>query len=90
MRPLFYHCNEKKAFTEKTEYLLGRDVLVCPVLNQGETKRKCFLPKDTWIHIFTKKEYGGGIFEIDCPIGKPAVFVRKGSEWENLFLNLAE
>ncbi len=79
IRPLFYHYDEEKAFTEKTEYLLGRDLLVAPVLTQGASGRKVYLPDDRWVHLFSGKEYGGGEFEIDAPIGKPPVFIRKES-----------
>jgi len=80
-----------KAYDEKTEYLLGSDVLVAPVYVEngknakGNLGRKVYLPKDNWIHVFSGKEFGSGEFEIDSPIGKPPVFVKKGSKWEKLF-----
>ena len=77
MRPLFYHYDEEAAYTEKTEYLLGRDILVAPVLCEGAKSRKVWLPEDEWVHLFTRKEYGGGSFEIEAPVGTPPVFVRK-------------
>ena len=52
MRPLFYHYDEKPAYTEKTEYLLGRDLLVAPVYEEGTKKRQVYLPKDVWVHLF--------------------------------------
>ena len=79
MRPLFYHYGEAPAFTEKTEYLLGRDVLVAPVLKQGANSRSVWLPQDSWVHLFSGKEYTGGTFEIEAPMGQPPVFVRKDS-----------
>ena len=80
MRPLFYHYDEEALYTEKTEYLLGRDILVAPVLQEGAVSRNCLLPKDRWVHLFTGEEYGGGSVEIQAPLGKPPVFVRKDSE----------
>lgn len=80
MRPLFYHYGEEEAFTESSEYLLGRDILVAPVLKEGETGRDCYLPKDNWIHLFTGKEYQGGKIHIAAPIGQPPIFIRKGSK----------
>ena len=77
MRPLFYHYDEKEAYTEKTEYLLGRDILVAPVLKEKALSREVFLPEDNWVHLFSGLEYGGGRYEIKAKIGEPPVFVRK-------------
>ena len=87
MRPLFYHYDEKDAYTEKTEYLLGRDILVAPVLKEKAVSRDVYLPDDTWIHLFTKKEYKGGRYKVEGKIGMPPVFVRKNAE---LFEKLIE
>lgn len=81
MRPLFYHYEEAPAYTEGTEYLLGRDLLVAPVLEKGAVSREVWLPDDRWVHLFTKEEYGGGDFRIEAPIGTPPVFLRKSSTW---------
>ena len=88
MRPLFYHYDEKKAYTEKTEYLLGRDILVAPVIKEGVVSRIVYLPQDDWIHVFSEKEYAGGIFDIQAPMGQPPVFVRKDSSWKDEILKL--
>lgn len=79
MRPLFYHYDEQRAYEEMTEYLLGRDILVAPILEEGKTKRNVYLPKDHWVHLFSGLEYPGGEISIDAPIGQPPVFIRKHS-----------
>lgn len=76
MRPVFYHYDEEWAYKEKTEYLLGRDVLVAPVLKQGARKRTVTLPRDRWIDVWSGKETDGGRIRCDAPIGRPPVFVR--------------
>ena len=88
IRPLFYHYDEEKAYTEKTEYLLGRDILVAPVIKEGVVSRNVYLPDDQWIHVFSKKSFRGGNFDIDAPIGQPPVFVRKDSPWLDTILEL--
>jgi len=80
MRPLFYHYDELRAYTESTEYLLGRDILVAPVIREGASSRVVWLPDDEWVHLFTKEEYRGGSVDVEAPVGKPPVFVRKGAE----------
>ena len=79
MRPLFYHYDEIKAYEEKTEYLLGKDMLVAPIYMEGDVQRSVYLPKDEWVHLFTGKEYKGGTVTLEAPIGQPLVFVRKNS-----------
>ena len=84
MRPLFYHYDEDKAYSVYDEYLLGRDMLVAPVLKQGVNERVLWLPDDEWIHVFTGKSFNGGTYRIDAPVGMPPVFVRKNSEYTNI------
>ena len=79
MRPVFYHYDEPEAYKESTEYLLGRDILVAPVLKEGAVSRTVYLPKDNWVNIFTGQQYYGGTVEVKAPIGQPPVFVRKDS-----------
>lgn len=90
MRPVFYHYDEEWAYSEKTEYLLGRDLLVAPVYREGEVKKVCHLPNDSWIHLFSGMEYQGGEVEILAPIGEPPVFIRKNSSYAGELLKLAE
>ena len=79
MRPIFYHYDEPWAYSETTEYLLGRDILVAPVLKAGAKGRNVTLPDDTWVHLFTGEEYKKGSVYVDAEIGQPPVFVRKES-----------
>ena len=90
MRPLFYHYDEPRAYTEKTEYLLGRDILVAPVIEEKATTRSCWLPADSWVHLHSGTEYGGGEVTVEAPIGAVPVFVRKGSPWYALAMSLAQ
>ena len=80
VRPLFFHYDEKEAYSEAYEYLLGRDILVAPVLKQGAIAREVYLPDDNWIHLWSGKEYVGGHHTVSAPIGEIPVFVRKGAE----------
>lgn len=90
MRPLFYHYDEAEAYTEKTEYLLGRDLLVAPVYEEGAKSRTVYLPSDGWVNIFDGKEYAGGHMIVEAPIGKPPVFVRKDSKDYEALMQVAQ
>lgn len=90
MRPLFYHYDEAEAYTEKTEYLLGRDLLVAPVYEEGAKSRTIYMPSDGWVNIFDGKEYAGGHMIVEAPIGKPPVFVRKDSKDYEALMQVAQ
>lgn len=90
IRPVFYHYDEPEAYLINDEYLLGRDVLVCPVLTEKAETRNVYLPEDTWTELFTGKEYTGGKYTVKAPIGRPPVFIRKqGKRYEEL-MDIAE
>ncbi len=88
VRPLFFYYDEEPAYTEAYEYLLGRDILVCPVLRPGATDRQVYLPKDEWIHLWTGKEYQGGTVTVPAALGEIPVFIRKESSFKDAFLEL--
>ncbi len=81
IKPLFFNYDEKQAYTEKTEYLLGDDILVAPVIREGATAREVYLPEDEWVNIFDGSKYVGGIHKVEAPIGKPSVFIKRSSKW---------
>lgn len=88
MRPIFMYYDEEEAYDEKYQYMLGRDLLVAPVCEEGKTDWEIYLPKDKWIHLWTGEEYPGGKITIDAPLGYPPVFYRKSSQYEELFRNI--
>lgn len=80
--------DEERAYTEKYQYMLGRDLLVAPVCDEGKSHWKVYLPKDKWIHLWTDKEYSGGNIVVEAKLGYPPVFYRKDSEYKELFKTL--
>lgn len=62
------------------EYLLGPDLLVAPILDEGSTKRVVHFPEGSWVHYFTDALIDGPAdVELDVPLGTPAVFLRAGA-----------
>ena len=59
------------------QYLLGADLLVAPVVEEGATSRSVYLPVGTWYHLWSGEPYQGGQrITVDAPIGSPPVFAR--------------
>ena len=88
VRPLFFYYDEEKAYNEAYEYLLGRNILVAPVISEGATTRDVYFPNDTWVHIWSGEEFTKGIFEVNAPIGEPPVFIRKGAKNFDELINI--
>jgi alpha-glucosidase len=65
------------------QFMVGSEFMVVPVLDEGQSKVRAYLPAGEWVHIWSGKLYGNinkGIYiEVDAPLGKPAVFYRAGS-----------
>lgn len=86
MRPLLLHYEaDPKTYELKYEYLLGRDLLVAPVYEQGQTTWTVYLPKDEWVHLWSGQNYQGGEVEVKAPLGQPPVFYRKNSQYMEMF-----
>ena len=66
------------------QYLLGPDLLVAPIQEEGATSRDVYLPEGAWFHIWSGDEYQGGqTVSVDSEIGYPPVFSR-GADRDDL------
>lgn len=82
MRPLWYeYPNDSRTYTIEDEYLVGRDLLVAPVVRELATKRGVYFPAgDNWVDWWTGKTYEGGKdAEIEAPLERLPLFVRAGA-----------
>ncbi|HEY3755028.1 MAG TPA: TIM-barrel domain-containing protein [Opitutaceae bacterium] len=62
------------------EYLFGRELLVAPVLNEGQTRRDVYFPPGRWVDWDTGAEYAGGrTIAVDAPLDRIPVAVRAGA-----------
>ncbi|MCA9906525.1 MAG: glycoside hydrolase family 31 protein, partial [Anaerolineae bacterium] len=62
------------------QYLFGRDLLVCPVVEADVTRWPVYLPDGTWRSLWDGAAYTGGQHvEVDAPLDRIPVFVRAGA-----------
>ena len=62
------------------QYMFGRNLLVAPVLNEGQTVKNVYLPAGEWIDFFHNAlTAGGAIKSYYCPADSIPVYVRNGS-----------
>jgi alpha-glucosidase len=72
-------------------FTLGRDVLVAPAFAPGAARTTLPLPPGRWEHVWTERSYEGHrIVTVESPLGKPAVFVRTGSNLADIIRNAAQ
>jgi alpha-glucosidase len=81
VRPLFW--NEPQAaelWQIDDEFMLGEDLLVAPLLEEGQMRRSVYLPAGNWTSLWDEQVYSGpGEAEIECGLENIPVFVRHGS-----------
>jgi alpha-D-xyloside xylohydrolase len=84
MRPLYYDFpTDHSAANLADEFMLGPDLLVAPVTEQGATSRCVYLPEGvTWVEAWTWQEHQGGQhFQAEAPLERIPVYWRKGSQF---------
>ena len=62
------------------EYLLGRDLLVAPVVEPGTTARQVYLPAGEWYDWHTGERFGGGTYVVaPTPMDRIPLYARAGA-----------
>ena len=82
MRPLWYEFpNDKGTYLINDEYLVGKDVLVAPVVKEGVKTRGIYLPVGAdWIDWWTGERLESGkTHYLQTPIDRLPIFVRGGA-----------
>lgn len=79
VRPLFFHYpKDQKSKEYPYQFMLGKDMLVAPITEKGETKKKVYLPEGSWTSLWSgetvKAGARGALIDVDAPIGKIPVF----------------
>jgi alpha-glucosidase len=81
MRPIIYNYpNEMKFLKTQDEFLVGDDILVCPVLRAGAIKREISVPPGTWYSFWDDHIIKEGDEQtISAPIDTIPIFIRGGA-----------
>ena len=81
MKPIaFLAPDDARARDTDDEFLLGDDLLVCPVTDYQARCRRVYLPRGNWWELHTGKLLTGGAeYETPAPLDTLPVFVRAGA-----------
>lgn len=81
-RPMMAHLcldfpDDERALACEDEYMLGRDLLVAPIVEAGAKGRAVWLPAGTWRDFFTGETLTGGRERYaECPLARIPVYER--------------
>jgi alpha-glucosidase len=80
-RPLLLNYQEdENTYNLDDEFMIGKDLLVAPILKPDITRRLVYLPPGLWYDYWTNKKYQGGkVISVDAPLETVPMFVRGGS-----------
>ena len=84
-RPMMAHLvydypHDAKALATHDQYMLGRDLLVAPLLYEGIDSRMVYLPEGDWVDFRTNERFTGPqTLTVTCGLEKIPVYVRYGA-----------
>ena len=80
MHPLLLdYPNDEKVLEVETDYMLGRNLLVCPIIEPG-TRKEVYLPEGSWFDLWTFKKYDGNkSYQFDVTDDQLPVFIKNGT-----------
>lgn len=89
VRPLFFdYPDDEITWSISDTYLLGRSLLVAPVLEEGLEQRALYLPQGEWIELASGKTIKGSCWvEPWCPLDSIPVYLRVDSPTLSRFFN---
>ncbi|GAE95270.1 alpha-xylosidase [Gracilibacillus boraciitolerans JCM 21714] len=88
IRPMFYNFPQDKAAWEvEDSYMFGDDLLISPILYEGQTEKRIYLPTSTkWVDVYSGEIYEGGQeIVITLSIKKIPVFVKEEKRGVNFY-----
>ncbi len=64
----------------REQFMLGENMIVEPVLYEGERSKTVYLPKGSWFNYFTREKLQGGKwYKLPCELDEILVFVKEGA-----------
>lgn len=81
VRPMDYYDPKNTSLQNlNDQYFWGENMLIAPVLQQGQTQRNVVIPEGKWINYHNMNDYAGpGNFNMSAPLSDIPVLVKAGS-----------
>lgn len=80
-RPLFFEDpDDELLWNEGDTHFWGDDIIVSPVLEEGQRRKEVYFPEGRWIDYWTGRTYSGGRdYDIYAPLNRIPMFIRAGA-----------
>ena len=81
MCPVFMYAQDDiNTYELNDQFMFGENILVAPVVQQGQRARTVYLPKGKWIDYWTKEVVEGGTYSVKVtPLDICPIYIRSGS-----------
>ncbi|MEQ9441331.1 MAG: glycoside hydrolase family 31 protein [Cyclobacteriaceae bacterium] len=74
------HQDDVNTYDIADQYMLGSQLMVCPVTTKGAQTRVVYLPKGSWFDYWTGKPYEGGQYiSVTTPLDTIPIFAKGGA-----------
>jgi alpha-glucosidase (family GH31 glycosyl hydrolase) len=87
--PFVHYPDDPEVYGLDYQFMVGRNLMVAPILDPGKEKVEVYLPAGRWVHLWSGRKYGSldkGVYErVRAPIGEPAVFYEERSDLGHWF-----
>ncbi len=72
--------DDENVYSISDQYMLGNDLMVCPVTTKGAVTRTVYLPKGEWFNYWTGEKWTGKKYiHVLTPLDEVPIFVRSGA-----------
>lgn len=83
---------DKNLLNNKSQFMLGENLLIAPVLYKDERSKIVYLPEGNWYNYFSNEKLEGKkTYKIQCELDEILIFVKEGSilpTYEESFMNV--
>lgn len=86
LRPIFFEDSTAEAHSIEDQFMVGRHVMVAPILESGLVLRRVYMPVGEWRSGWNGTIYAGGRYyeNVPCPRGELLWFTRVGAHIPHL------
>jgi len=82
--PMLHYPEDPNVYGLKYQWLIGSEIMVVPVVDEGDNDVNAYLPAGEWVHVWTGDVYasepnGRWHENVPAPMGQPGVFYKQGS-----------